>query len=156
MDNVLHFKTDDVIIKENAETFSMYLVKSGAVVLYLNYGMESEHLLGIVSAGKIFGENGLSMGGTNIYTAVALGDTTVVRITRSNFREYVANNPETVVGLIKSLTSINSLLKHNIDILIDEFVVPEHKLEYMNKINSNIAKETVRENLKGAYHYNKA
>jgi len=142
MENVITYKTDEVIFKENSSTGCMYLVKSGAVVLYLNYGKDNEHLLGAVSHGKIFGENGLNINGVQIYTAVALGDTTVIKITRSNFREYVVNNPDTVLGLIRSLTNVNALLKENIDMLIEEFVIPEKQAAYLDLINTNIAKET--------------
>lgn len=150
MDNLFNYQTDEVIFKEHSQTCGFYLVKSGAVVLYLNYGKANEHLLGVVSAGKVFGENGLAMNGENIYTAVALGDTTVIRIARSDFREFIINHPECVAGIVNNLTIINTLLRDNIDLLLEEHMSIEKRLQYVEQINTEIVKKSLKETYKNS------
>lgn len=148
-ENLIKYKDEEIIVKENAESSYMYVVKSGKVILYLHYGEEDEHVLGAVSAGKVFGENGLFLHTSSIYTAVAYGDVTVVKISRENFREFVISHPDSVLGLVDNMSKINLLLKENITLLIEENMGKEAAEEKKEELTVSLAKCSTS----GKYHY---
>ena len=50
------FHADEVILKEGETYGEMYKIVSGSVAVYIRYGEKEEHLIGIYSKPKCFGE----------------------------------------------------------------------------------------------------
>ena len=71
----------------------MYKIISGSVAVYIRYGEKEEHLIGIYSKSKCFGETNVLSDQPNIYTVVAYDDVLLMRITRDSLEEFIRNNP---------------------------------------------------------------
>ena len=50
------FHADDMILKEGEVSDSMFKILSGSVAVFNRYGEKDEHLIGIYSKGRCFGE----------------------------------------------------------------------------------------------------
>ena len=50
------FHAEEMILKEGEESDSMYKILSGSVAVFNRYGEKEEHLIGIYSKGRCFGE----------------------------------------------------------------------------------------------------
>ncbi len=54
--NMLQFSADAIILKEGETYQEMYKVVHGSVAVYIRYGQKDEHLIGVYSKSKCFGE----------------------------------------------------------------------------------------------------
>ena len=50
------FHADEIIMREGQRCDAMYKILSGSVVIYMRYGEEDEHIIGVYSKSKCFGE----------------------------------------------------------------------------------------------------
>lgn len=99
------FESGAVIFKEGAWEMSMYVIVSGKVGIYANYGTEKEQLLTELGEGKIFGEMGLIEARARSATAVALEDTELDIIDGDALGAYFKNEPEKVMEILINMTS---------------------------------------------------
>ncbi len=60
--SMLKFHGDDIILKEGGTYEEMYKIISGSVAVYIRYGEKEEHLIGIYSKSKCFGETNVLSG----------------------------------------------------------------------------------------------
>ncbi len=147
--NVVHFKADDVIIREGEVVPNMYLITSGSVILYLNYQKPNEYVIGICSKDRIFGEEGLLNHSESMYTAVAYNEVTMVKITDQNFNTFVRHYPDKVIGILKNISEINLMLKKDIDILMDEV----NNVSDSNKQNEQLKRNILKYAFRGIEAY---
>ena len=67
------FCEDEIIIREGEVYHEMYKIVSGSVAVYLRYGEKDEHLIGIISKSKCFGEMHVLSEQPSIYTVIEIG-----------------------------------------------------------------------------------
>ena len=82
--SMLKFHADDIILNEGGTYEEMYKIISASVAIYIRYGEKEEHLIGIYSKSKCFGETNVFSSQPSIYTVVAYGDVCLMRIDRKS------------------------------------------------------------------------
>ncbi len=106
---MLQFHADDIIMKEGGTYEEMYKIVTGSVAVYSRYGEKDEHLIGIYSKSKCFGEIHVLSGQPSLHTVVAYDDVLLMRITRDSLEEFIRNNPRNAIDIMQ-----------NIDLLLDD------------------------------------
>lgn len=117
---MLKFHADDIIMKENGIYEEMYKIISGAVAVYIRYGEKEEHLIGIYSKPKCFGEPNVLSSQPSIYTVVAYDEVLLMRITKDSLEEFVRNNPRNAIDIMRNMVHTNMLMQKNINLLLDD------------------------------------
>ena len=100
---MLKFHADDIIMKESEIYEEMYKIISGSVAVYIRYGEKEEHLIGIYSKPKCFGEPNVLSSQPSIYTAVAYDDVLLMRITKDSLEEFIRNNPRNAIDIMENM-----------------------------------------------------
>lgn len=127
------FEENEIIIRENEENKYLYMVKSGTVALYMNYGKKNETLLGLCGKNKVFGETGAILDQESPYTAVTYDEAEVMKFSKDELGAFMKGYPDQVLGMFKSLARVNKLLRINCEMLIDE--INEYKKEAVSVEN---------------------
>ena len=104
---MVKFHADDIIIKEGEIYEEMYKIISGSVAVYLRYGEKEEHLIGIYSKSKCFGETHVLSSQPSIYTVVAYDEVLLMRITKDSLEEFVRNNPRNAIDIMRNMVHTN-------------------------------------------------
>ena len=93
----------EVIFKQSdVESNSLYLIERGSVEISEGEG-ESRVKLAIFNTGQYFGELSLLDGAPRSATAMAIDQTTLVRLDRDDFISFVKNNPSAAVSIMAEL-----------------------------------------------------
>ena len=101
---VVHLAKGHVLYHKGEECDTMFVLRSGRVTLYLNYGSENQFALVSVSEpGSSLGEMGLLEGETRNGTAVADEDSVLIEISRENFAQFLSRYPEEGVKIVSDL-----------------------------------------------------
>lgn len=114
------YKMGTIILMEKGISRQMYMVTSGSVGLYMNYGKKDEYLIGLCNKGTVFGEMGILCHKESIYTAVAETDVTAVTFSEHELDEFVREYPEKTIGIMKSTARINSILSLNLKMMVED------------------------------------
>mgnify|MGYP001093223820 CR=1 FL=1 len=134
------FHADDIIIKEGGRYDEMYKIVSGSVAVYIRYGEKEEHLIGIYSKSKCFGETNVLSGQPSIYTAVAYDEVLLMRITKESLEEFIRNNPRNAIDIMQNMVHTNMLMQKNIDLLLDDL----YEKQDLNKKRTEDMKEKIK------------
>ena len=103
---VIHLAKGHVLYHKGEECDTMFVLRSGRVTLYLNYGKENQFALVSVSEpGSSLGEMGLLEGETRNGTAVADEDSVLIEISRENFAQFLSRYPDEGVKIVSDLIS---------------------------------------------------
>ena len=98
------YKKGEVIFRERSFDASMYDIRTGGVSIYAQYQTPEERKLAELHAGNFFGEMGLVEGFSRSATAVASEDGTCVNeITDHDFNEYLREEPEQVLAVMRHM-----------------------------------------------------
>ncbi len=122
---LLKFKDDEIILYQGQKTQEMYKILMGKAALYLNYGKEDEYLIGVLSEQRCFGEVSVLCDQPSVYTVVSIGEVLLLRITEDYFEEFIKNNPNNVVGIMKNLANTLVTLSFNLNMLAKEMSTQE-------------------------------
>lgn len=114
------FNADAVIMREGERCGAMYKVLSGSVVLYMRYGEQNEHIVGIYSKQRCFGELNLFSEQPCIYTAVAYDDVLLMKITKDSVEQFIVNNPRNAVDIMTSMVQSFHVMQKNVELLLDD------------------------------------
>ena len=117
---MVKFQPEEVIIQEGRSYDEMYKIISGSVAVYMRYGEEDEHLLGIYSKSRCFGEINVFSGQPCIYTVVAYNEVLLMRITRDSLEEFIKRYPKNAIDIIHNMVRTFELMQKNVDLLLDE------------------------------------
>ncbi len=98
----------------------MYKILSGSVAVYVRYGEEDEHLIGIYSKSRCFGEMSVISEQPSVYTVVAYDDVLLVRITKDFLEEFIKNNPRNIIDIMRNMGQTITVMQKNIDLLLDD------------------------------------
>lgn len=114
------FQAEEVILQEGRGYDEMYKIVSGSVAVYMRYGEEDEHLLGIYSKPRCFGEINVLSDQPCIYTVVAYNEVLLMRITRDSLEEFVRSYPGNAIDIMQNMVKTFGFMQKNIDLLLDE------------------------------------
>lgn len=114
------FQTGDIIMREGEIYGEMYKVVSGSVEVYIRYGERDEHLIGIYSKSKCFGELNVLSDQAAIYTVVAFDEVLLMRITKDYLEEFIRNNPRNAIDIMKNMVHTTAVMQKNISLLLDD------------------------------------
>lgn len=114
------FHADEVIVREGEVCEAMYKILSGSVAVYVRYGEEDEHLIGIYSKSRCFGEMSVISEQSSVYTVVAYDDVLLVRITKDFLEEFIKNNPRNIIDIMRNMGQTITVMQKNIDLLLDD------------------------------------
>lgn len=114
------FQTGDIIMREGEIYDEMYKVVSGSVEVYIRYGESDEHLIGIYSKSKCFGELNVLSDQAAIYTVVAFDEVLLMRITKEYLEEFIRNNPRNAIDIMKNMVHTTAVMQKNISLLLDD------------------------------------
>jgi len=123
------FHAEEMILKEGEESDSMYKILSGSVAVFNRYGEKEEHLIGIYSKGRCFGELNVFSDLPCIYTVVAYNDVLVMRVTTDSLEEFIVTNPRNVIDIMHNMAHTIRMMQMNIEFLIDDFSKKEDEDE---------------------------
>lgn len=114
------FRADEVIMREGEVCDAMYKILSGSVAVYVRYGEEDEHLIGIYSKSRCFGEMNVLSEQPGAYTVIAYDDVLLVRITKDFLEDFIRNNPRNAVDIMRNMGHTITVMQKNIDLLLDD------------------------------------
>ena len=101
---VLPYKKQELIFREGDKSDGMYVVQSGKVGIYANYGTEKQKELTVLEEGSFFGEMGMVRGLPRSATAVSLSSGTgVSKITWETLGQYFQSSPAKVVAIMQQM-----------------------------------------------------
>ncbi len=98
-----HFPKNEVILLEEDTPNYMYIVYSGRVKVVQISVDGKEHILAIHKKGEFFGEMSLLDGKTSPATVIAMEDTYIGLIARSDFERYLLKNDKVLKEIISML-----------------------------------------------------
>ena len=120
------FHADEIIMREGQRCDAMYKILSGSVVIYMRYGEEDEHVIGIYSKSRCFGELNVFSEQPCIYTAVAYDDVLLMKITRDSVERFVVNYPRNAVDMMQSMAQSYHVMQKNVELLLDDIYEKDH------------------------------
>lgn len=142
---IVHLPKGHVLYNRGEECDTMFVLRSGRICLYLDYGTQKQFALATVEKpGSSLGEMGLLEGVKRNGTAVALEDSVLVEINRENFETFLSRYPKEGVQIIGDLA-------HRFRAVTQELRSTQNLVaEILNEVQeSQIAvKPTLRERLK--------
>jgi CRP-like cAMP-binding protein len=103
-----------VIFKENTASDSFYIVKSGQVDVFRNFGKPDQLLLATIPAGRVLGEISGIDGGLRSATAVAKGEVHLVKVSSKTLKWQLKQCPSwfsaVVLDIVERLRATDDLL----------------------------------------------
>lgn len=114
------YQEDSIILQQGDDRREMFKVLSGKVAVYFHFGQPDEYLVGILAEQRCFGEFSLLCGKPSVYTVVAVEEVLVLRITKDSFDDFIKNNPQNAIGIMKNLANTIATLSMNLNMLTEE------------------------------------
>lgn len=147
--SMLKFHADDIILKEGETYEEMYKIISGSVAVYMRYGEKEEHLIGIYSRPRCFGETNVFSSQPGIYTVVAYEDVFLMRITKDSLEEFIRRNPGNAIDIMQNMVHTNILMQKNIDLLLDDI----YEKQDINKRRTEEMKDKIRQYRMNGFYF---
>ena len=147
--NMLQFNADAIILKEGETYQEMYKVVHGSVAVYIRYGQKDEHLIGVYSKSKCFGEVNVLSDQPSIYTVVAYGDVLLMRITKDSLEEFIRKNPRNAIDIMQNMVHTNMLMQKNIDLLLDDI----YEKQDINKRRTEEIKDKIKQYRMNGFYF---
>ena len=97
----VQYNNDQIIFCEYETGNSFYFIKSGNVKLVKQHD-DKESIIGLLSPGVFFGEMGVIESAPRSATAIAEGNTVLLKFSQDNFETLVLKNPSLVTKLIQT------------------------------------------------------
>ena len=101
---------DEILFKKGDEGNSLFIINSGKVKIVTQDSQDNEVVLNQVGAGEIIGEMALLDYEPRSAGVVALEETTIMELSREDFMEILAAQPELALSVIRGLIA---RLRHN-------------------------------------------
>ncbi|MEG1178638.1 MAG: cyclic nucleotide-binding domain-containing protein [Hydrogenoanaerobacterium sp.] len=117
---MMRFCEDDVILTQGSEKREMYKILSGKAAVYFNYGTPEEYLIGVLSEQRCFGELSILCGKPSAHSVVALGEMLVLRITEHTFDDFIKNNTQNAIGIMRNLARTVDTLSFNLNMVNED------------------------------------
>ncbi len=143
------FQAGDIIMREGETYDEMYKVVSGSVEVYIRYGERDEHLIGIYSKSKCFGEMSVLSDQAAIYTVVAFDEVLLMRITKDYLEEFIRNNPKNAIDIMKNMVHTTVVMQKNIGLLLDDL----YDKDGANKRRTEEIRQKIMQYSVGSLHF---
>lgn len=112
-------KKDQTLFKEGDEGKAFYIIKEGEIQVSKAIKDIKDKVLAVLGTGSVVGEMALLEAQKRSATAVALTDTTLLEVTRSDFYSLIEINP---TAGFKIMLGIARLLSHRLRRMDEEFI----------------------------------
>ena len=114
---VKSFKKHAIVINQDDETCSLYVILSGSVKVYISGEDGREAVLNHQSAGDYFGDLALIDKQPRVASVMTTEASRFMIISREDFMKCLSKNPEIAINLIKPMTSRMRMLAKNVSSL---------------------------------------
>jgi CRP/FNR family cyclic AMP-dependent transcriptional regulator len=114
---VKSYKKNAIVINQDDETYSLYVILSGSVKVYISGEDGREAVLNHQSAGDYFGDLALIDKQPRVASVMTTEDSSFMVISREDFLLCLSKNPEIAINLIKPMTSRMRMLAKNVSSL---------------------------------------
>ena len=142
---IIHLEKGRVLYHKGEECDTMFVLRSGKICLYLDYGTPHQFALAVLSSpGSSLGEMGLLEHEKRNSTAVALEDSVLVEIKSDNFETFLSRYPQEGVKIITDLAHRFSAVTQ--ELRSTQKLVAQILQEVQE--SQNAVKPTLRERLK--------
>ena len=111
---VKSFKKNALIINQDDETYSLYVILSGRVKVFISGENGREAVLNHQSAGDYFGDLALIDKQPRVASVMTTEPSRFMVISREDFMACLSKNPEIAINLIKPMTSRLRMLAKNV------------------------------------------
>ncbi|MGB5178812.1 MAG: Crp/Fnr family transcriptional regulator [Gammaproteobacteria bacterium] len=111
---VKSFKKNAIVINQDDETYSLYVILSGSVKVYISGEDGREAVLNHQSAGDYFGDLALIDKQPRVASVMTTEPSRFMVISREDFMKCLSKNPEIAINLIKPMTSRMRMLAKNV------------------------------------------
>ncbi len=95
------FNAGDIIIKEGDSGNTFFQLLEGKVAAYKNYDKDDQVQLAVFEPGQYFGEMAVIENYPRSATVVAEGEAKVVEIAAEELNEYITQNPDKILAIMK-------------------------------------------------------
>ncbi|MCQ2424834.1 MAG: cyclic nucleotide-binding domain-containing protein [Lachnospiraceae bacterium] len=110
----IRVSANEVLFRKGDPSDSMFLISSGLIGVYSNYGATGHKLLSVLGKGKYFGEMGVIDNLPRSADVVAVDDSELIEIKAADFSGFVTENTGDVITILKNLSE--RLRKTNADL----------------------------------------
>ena len=111
------FKKHSIVIHQDDETCSLYVILSGSVKVYISGDDGREAILNHQNAGDYFGDLALIDKQPRVASVMTTEASRFMIISREDFLVCLSKNPEIAINLIKPMTSRMRMLARNVSSL---------------------------------------
>jgi CRP/FNR family transcriptional regulator, cyclic AMP receptor protein len=133
------FKKNAVIYSQGDPAKSIFYIQKGRVKLHVVSEQGKEAVVAIMEAGQFFGEGCLNGHTVRVATAVSLGDSAIVSISKNSMREALKNEPSFAQRFVTYLLTRTSRVEED---LIDQlFNSSERRLARLLLLLAHFGKE---------------
>ena len=112
--SVKSFKKNTIVINQDDETYSLYVILSGSVRVFISGEDGREAVLNHQSAGDYFGDLALIDKQPRVASVMTTESSRFMIISREDFMACLSKNPEIAINLIKPMTSRMRMLARNV------------------------------------------
>ena len=117
---MVRYSEGDVILREGELSNVMYKIIKGHAEIYIDYGLKQETLLKIIGNNACFGEYSFLLKKPAIYTVIAHEDILVLKISEDNLGDFIMNNHQNVIDIMKNMANNMYMLRFQVDMLLNE------------------------------------
>jgi CRP/FNR family cyclic AMP-dependent transcriptional regulator len=111
---VKSFRKNAIVINQDDETYSLYVILSGSVKVFISGEDGREAILNHQSAGDYFGDLALIDKQPRVASVMTTEASKFMIISREDFMACLSENPEIAINLIKPMTSRMRMLARNV------------------------------------------
>ena len=115
--SVKSYKKHTIVISQDDESYSLYVILSGSVKVYVSGEDGREAILNHQQAGDYFGDLALIDQQPRVASVMTMEPSTFMVISREDFLACLSKNPEIAINLIKPMTSRIRMLAKNVSSL---------------------------------------
>jgi len=115
--SVKSYKKNTIVINQDDETYSLYVILSGSVKVFVSGEDGREAVLNHQEAGDYFGDLALIDKQPRVASVMTTEPSKFMIISREDFLACLSKNPEIAVNLIKPMTSRIRMLAKNVSSL---------------------------------------
>ena len=112
--SVKSFKKNAIVINQDDESYSLYVILSGAVKVFISAEDGREAVLNHQTAGYYFGDLALIDRQPRVASVMTTEPSRFMIISREDFMACLSKNPEIAINLIKPMTSRMRMLARNV------------------------------------------
>jgi len=115
--SVKSFRKGAIVISQDDETYSLYVILSGSVKVFISGEDGREAVLNYQRAGDYFGDLALIDKQPRVASVMTTEPSTFMIISREDFLTCLSHNPEIAINLIKPMTERMRMLAQNVSSL---------------------------------------